>query len=317
LKVLFKKYDQNSGKVLKNVRPLLVSPAKGYIRPPNTGSEWWLTTTSIWNVDELIGRRIRDWRRLTGETGHTGGRSETFRKDHNSIYTGTHSVFPVPLAEWIILRYGGEPGGLIIDAFAGGPPRALAASAMGYRYLGFEIRSEQIDENVKALSALGFYDNVSYKCGDGCLLDGVPSSSCDFALTCPPYFNLEKYSDLAEDISYLPSYEEFNQLMFTCAQSHKRVMKPGAFVCIVTCAFRDKETGELIDFPGDTIRNFQEAGLLFWQDVVLSRNFASAAVRASNAWKGFKLVNRHERLIVMRTPEVKGETEGKKSKIKN
>jgi hypothetical protein len=81
-------------------------------------------------------------------------------------------------------------------------------------------------------------------------------------------------------------------------------MKPGAFVCIVVANFRAKD-GELTDFRGDTVANFREAGFTFWQDVVLSRNFASAAVRASNAWKGMKLVPRHEHLLVFRKPEVR------------
>lgn len=300
--MLFKKFDEASGKILKSSKPLLVSPSKGYVRPPSTGSEWWLSTTSIWPVDELLLRRIRDWRRLTNETGHSGERAGTFRKDHNSVYTGTHSVFPVPLVEWIILRYGGPEGGRIIDAFAGGPPRALVAAVMGYEYVGYEIREEQINENLKVLLELGIGANVSYRLDDGRFLNGCRDREFDFALTCPPYFNLETYSDLPDDLSNSSSYEEFNQSMLTCASSHKRVMKPGAFVCIVVSNFRAKD-GELIDFRGDTVVNFKKAGFLFWQDVILSRNFASAAKRASNAWKGKKLVMRHEHLLVFKTPD--------------
>jgi hypothetical protein len=303
--MLFKKFDEASGKTLKTSKPLLVSAAKGYVRPPETGSDWWQTTTSIWPVDELIGRRIRDWRRLTNETGHSGERAQSFRSDHNSIYTGTHSVFPVPLVEWIYLRYAGYNNTLhILDCFAGGPPRALVSSVMGFKYTGYEIRQEQIDENIRTLAALGFMDGVSYKLGDGTVLDGALPESFDFALTCPPYYNLEKYSDLESDLSNLPSYEEFNQSMFHCARAHFRVMKPGSFVCIVVSNFRDK-SGELIDFRGDTVCNFREVGFKFHQDVILSRNFASAAVRASNAWKGKKLVPRHEHLLVFIKPEVK------------
>ena len=311
--MLFKKFDQESGKVLKTARPLLLSAVQGYVRPKETGSEWWLSTTTIWPVDELIGRRIRDWRRLSNETGHTGERTSSFRKDHNSIYTGTHSVFPAPLCEWIILRYGGTVGGCIIDAFAGGPPRGLVSSIMGYQYVGYEIRQEQIDENTATLGRLGCPNSYSYICSSGTLLGSSPDRHFDMALTCPPYHNLEKYSDLPDDISNLGSYEEFNQSMFECAQAHRRVMKPGAFVCIVVANFRAKD-GELIDFRGDTVSNFREAGFKFHQDVILSRNFASAAVRAANAWRGKKLVPRHEHLLVFKTPE---EVENAKTKSKS
>ncbi len=303
--MLFKKFDQKSGKVLKNNRTLLFNPADGYIRPKTDGSEWWLTTTTIWNCDELIGRRIRDWRRLTGETGHDGTRNETMRSDHDSVYTGSHSVFPAPLAEWITLRYGGVPGGLILDAFAGGPPRAIVAALMGYRYLGYEIRQEQIDENLRNIAILGIGNSVVYKCSDGAILEGCDSNSCDFALTCPPYYDLEQYSDLPNDLSNLPNYDTFDRAMLTCAKAHFRVMKPSSFVCIVTCPFRvggDKDTNELRDFPGDTVRNFRAAGFMLWQKIVLSRNFASAAVRSTVSWRGMKLVPRHEELLVFRKP---------------
>lgn len=303
--MLYKKYDEISGKVLKTNQTKLFSAAQGYIRPKEDGSFWWLTTTSIWPVDELIGRRIRDWRRLMGETGHSGERTQTMRSDHDSIYTGTHSVFPAPLCEWIILRYGGPPGSTILDAFAGGPPRAVVSALMGYNYVGYEIRKEQIDENMETIARLGITSNVVYHCADGVLINNSADSSFDFALNCPPYYNLEQYSDLPNDLSNLPDYNTFMQAMSTCAKSHFRVMKPGAFVCIVTCPFRlggNKDENELIDFPGDCIRAFKDAGFMLWQKVVLSRNFASAAVRSSTSWKGKKLISRHEELLVFRKP---------------
>jgi len=65
--------------------------------------------------------------------------------------------------------------------------------------------------------------------------------------------------------------------------------------------FRDKN-GELIDFPGHTIENFQEVGFTYWQQVVLSKNFASAAKRSTNSWRGQKLVPTHEFLLVFKNP---------------
>lgn len=304
--MLYKKFDEASGKVLKTKQTKLFSAAQGYIRPSEYGSTWWLTTTSIWNCDELIGRRIRDWRRLMGETGHSGTRNETMRQDHDSIYTGSHSVFPAPLCEWIILRYGGQSGGIILDAFAGGPPRAVVAALMGYKYVGYEIRKEQIDENMETIARLGIKSSVKYHWSDGTILAGSDDCSYDFALTCPPYYNLEQYSDLPNDLSNLASYDEFDQAMATCAKSHFRVMKPGAFVCVVVGDFRlggNKYENELISFSSDTIRNFKNAGFLLQQTIILSKNFASAAVRASTSWLGKKLVPRHEYLLVFRRPK--------------
>jgi DNA modification methylase len=288
------------GKVLHKTRPLLITAKEGYSRP-DPGKAWFQTTTTVWRVDEIIRRRVRDWRRLLGEDGHTGTRTETMRADHDSVYTGTHSVFPAPLVEWVLLRYA-PPGSRILDAFAGGPPRAVVAAIMGYEYVGFDIRQEQIDEDKSVLIDLGLDRNCHYHLGDGCLLEGL-SETFDCALTCPPYWNLEQYSDLPSDLSSMKDYGTFSDAMYNCARAHRKHMKPGAFVCIVVGPFRDKKTGELIDFPAHTVMNFQDAGFIYWQQIVLSKNFASAAKRSTNSWKGHKLVPAHEFLLVFRTPQ--------------
>jgi hypothetical protein len=297
--MLFKTKDKASGKTLHTSRPLLITAAQGYTRP-SVGRDWFATTTSVWRVDELIRRRVRDWRRLLGETGHSGARNETFRKDHDSVYTGSHSVFPAPLVEWILLRYGGKPGNRVLDAFAGGPPRAVVSSIMDFIYHGFEVRQEQIDENMELVNALKL-KNIYYHLSDGRFLEGV-DGSFDFALTCPPYFNIEVYSDHPLDISTRTSYDQFLADIWFCAHSHRPLMRPGAFVCIVVGPFRDKRTGELIDFPAHTVNCFRDAGFVFWQQIILSKNFASAAKRSTNSWKGLKLVPIHEFLLVFRTP---------------
>ncbi len=272
-------------------KSLLLTTKQGYIRPAE-GKEWWSTTTTIW--------RVRDWRRLTGETGHDGTRAETMRKDHDSIYTGTSSIFPAPLMEYIVLRYGGPAGGKILDTFAGGPPRAVVSSLMGMEYHGIELRREQIDENVAVLKELKL-DNVTYYEGDGTYANiESPEGGFDCAITCPPYWQLEHYSNLPDDLSNLGSYDEFDSSILRCAHAHYPLMKPRAFVCFVVAPFRDKKSGELIDFPGHTVKNFKAAGFTYWQQVVLTKNFASAAVRSTNAWRGHKLVPCHEFLLVFK-----------------
>lgn len=283
------------GRVRQLNRPLLTSIEQGYVPPQMDFS----TSMTIWHVDEAIKRRVRDWRRLTGEDGHTGERAEKMRADHDSVYTGTYSVFPIPLAEYILMRYAGKRA-KILDAFCGGPPRAIAASLMDHTYHGVDIRQEQLDENEAVIDELRL-KRVHYHLGDARFLE-IDEDDFDFAYTCPPYYDLEVYSERRDDVSNALNYAEFNAGMMLSAYAHYPLLRPGAFLCIVVGNFRDKE-GELIDFRGHTVENFREAGFLFWQDVILSKNFASAAKRAGNAWKGMKLVPRHEHMLVFRKPE--------------
>ena len=90
-------------------------------------------------------------------------------------------------------------------------PRAVVAAIMGYEYVGFDIRQEQIDENFKLLEEMGLEGSVDYYLGDGCLLSpAFDMGKFDMALTCPPYWNLEKYSDLPNDLSNLKTYRDFD-----------------------------------------------------------------------------------------------------------
>lgn len=281
--------------MLTRSQSLLVDPKAAYLLP----RDQWHTSTTVWRTDELIRRQVRDWKRLMGEDGHTGTRAEVFRADHDSVYTATHSVFPAPLVEWALHRYS-RPGFTVLDAFAGGPPRAVVTAFMGMKYTGFDIRQEQIDENLKLLKRLKL--DAEFVCGDGCYMDGVPDGHFQFGITCPPYHDLERYSDLPQDLSNQRSYGEFRAGMALCAEAYFRKMCAGAFVAMAVGPFRDKR-GELVDFPGHVVTDFREVGFLYWQNIVITKNFGSAAKRASNAWRGLKLVPCHEFLLIFRKPE--------------
>jgi hypothetical protein len=317
---------RGTDKKLRRTKLTLIRPCDGYVRPVISFD----TTTTVWRVDELIKKRVRDWMELLGEDGYEGTRSDLrqdvqkikhktgageVEKEQISIYTGTYSVFPVPLMEYILVRYGPETGGKLLDAFSGGPSRGYVSAVMGYEYHGCDISKRQIDENLKMCKKNDF-KNVNYYLSDARNIDSTfEDSFFDVAVTCPPYYNLEVYSDDPNDLSNFATYGEFSGAMLEVACGHKNLMKEGAFVCIVVGNFRDKKTGELIDFRGDTVRNFREAGFVFWQDVILSKNFGSAAKRGSTSWKGQKLVPIHEHLLVFRNVSVDKKAKRKRTRL--
>ena len=255
------------------------------------------TSTTIWSLEDT--RAIRDWRKITGEDGSTGSRAGSFRKEETA-YSGTYSIFPYQLAVWMLLRYA-PPGSKVLDAFAGGPPRAVAASMEGYEYHGVDIRQEAIDENLTLLNKLNLA--ADYYLDDATLMKTVEDTDFDFSYTCPPYYDLEIYSNNPNDLSNSKNYQTFNEFMKQSIVNIYDRLKPGSFSCMVVGNFRDKKTSELIDFRGDTVNNHKSAGFIFWQDIVLAKSKGSAAVRAGNSWKGKKLVPQHEYLLVFKKPE--------------
>ena len=106
-------------------------------------------------------------------------------------------------------------------------------------------------------------------------------------------------------LSNLPSYEQFNEAMRDVAKAHRKVMKPGSFVCFVVAPIREAKriTDEQLALHADTITNFRMAGFKLWQDITLLMPSGSAALRAGRAWAGKKLVPRAQRLLVFKTPE--------------
>lgn len=115
------------------------------------------------------------------------------------------SIFDPVLAE-CVYRWFCKEGGSVLDPFCGGATRGYVSAMLGNRYTGIDIRKEQIDADIRQCS--GFKDRVSYICGDS-EKEVKSLGMFDFVFSCPPYYDLEVYSDKKEDLSNKPTYEEF------------------------------------------------------------------------------------------------------------
>lgn len=119
------------------------------------------------------------------------------------------SVFDPALCE-VLYRWFCTPGGTILDPFAGGSVRGIVANYLGFRYTGIDIRPEQIESNRQQSSAILPADNQpEWLVGDSNdALDGMRDRTFDLVFSCPPYADLEVYSDMPGDISNMP-YPQF------------------------------------------------------------------------------------------------------------
>ena len=116
------------------------------------------------------------------------------------------SVFDPVLCE-IMYKWFNTDNGTIYDCFAGGSVRGIIAEKLGYKYKGIDLRQEQIDENNRQAAAIGV--TPEWFCDDSLNADKyIDDNSADMVFTCPPYADLEVYSNDKRDISNM-SYDDF------------------------------------------------------------------------------------------------------------
>ena len=77
---------------------------------------------------------------------------------------------------------------------------------MGNKFTGIELRQEQADLNNQRLKG----SKSKYICDDGQnVLKHIKPNTQDLLFSCPPYFDLEVYSELENDASNQKEYASF------------------------------------------------------------------------------------------------------------
>lgn len=118
----------------------------------------------------------------------------------------------------------------------------------------------------------------------------------DLLLTCPPYFDLEQYSDDPADLSRCADYDAFLRDYTACLAAATDRMRPNAFAALVTGAVRDKR-GYVLDLPADTTRIMESLGWRLYQDAVLATVTATTAMRAGRQFAALRKLSRVHQMV--------------------
>lgn len=229
---------------------------------------------------------------LMNEKGLSGGCSD----GDPTVASGT-SIFDPVLTE-LAYRWFCPPGGHIVDPFAGGSVRGIVASVLGYKYTGHELRPEQVAANREQAAAICPENAPHWVIGDSAVtLAALPSTPADMVFSCPPYGDLEVYSDDPADLSaqewpqFLASYRAI------IAASVAR-MAPDSFAAFVVGEFRDKK-GMYRNFVGETVAAFEDAGARFYNEAILVTAVGSLPIRVGKQFKSArKLGKTHQQMLV-------------------
>ncbi len=115
--------------------------------------------------------------------------------------------------------------------------------------------------------------------------------------SCPPYGDLERYSDDPADLSTM-SYAEFLRAYRAIIEQCARALKPDRLACFVVGDFRDQKTGYYRGFVADTINAFRDVGLALYNDAVLVTAVGSLPIRVSGQFpSGRKLGKTHQNVL--------------------
>lgn len=210
------------------------------------------------------------------------------------------SIFDPALCE-LLLHWFCPPGGTVLDPFAGGSVRGIVSSKLGFKYTGIEIRDEQVTSNIAQCEEILKENFPLYMVGDSLSVLGVIEQLFDFLFSCPPYWNLEKYSDLPGDVSNM-KYPDFIDAYGSIINKSCKLLKPGALACFVVGEVRDKK-GNFIGLVPDTITLFAAAGMDFYNEAILINSVGSGCLRADVQFTaGKKLVKLHQNILVFRKP---------------
>ena len=211
---------------------------------------------------------------------------------------GGTSIFDPVLTE-LMYRWFCPDGGTILDPFAGGSVRGIVANYLGYKYTGIELRQEQVDSNRdQALSILPTNNQPQWYVGDSNKLLNDDWPMFDFVFSCPPYFNLEVYSNSPDDISNM-DYKNFYACYCEIIRKATKYLKVGGFACYVVSEVRDNKGGYIGLVP-DTINAFKFAGLQYYNEAILLNSTGSACLRADGNMRSLKLVRVHQNVLVFK-----------------
>jgi len=173
----------------------------------------------------------------------------------------------------------------VIDPFAGGSVRGIVAAMTGRQYTGVDLSERQIAanrENWEDIKSEGA-PLPAWVHGDSMSIDTLAPGAYDLLFTCPPYADLEVYSDKPEDISN-KDYPEFITLYRAIVGKTAAMLKSDRFAMIVVGDIRDKE-GRYRNFVSDTISAFQAAGMYLYNEAVLITAYGSLAIRAGKQFE--------------------------------
>lgn len=282
-------YDLFGNQVIKKH-----SLADKFIIPPfsifNSDSNEWQKKKKIWNniINDKAQARANKLRCYGNE------KALSFMSIRND--TSNTSVLDPVMSE-IILEWFTLPNYKVYDPFAGDAIFGTVSSYKNRLFTGIELREEQCIFNNNIVSAIT--DKSIYICDDANNIDNhISDNSQDFLFSCPPYADLEVYSDNPFDLSNM-SYEKFFTTIEIVLKKCFNKLKENRFACIVIGEVRDEKTGFYIGLVPKIINIMQSVGFGYYNEIILKTPIGNLHMRAGRYMNHNRKVGKqHQNILI-------------------
>ena len=239
--------------------------------------DWWITT---YGIQSELGREETESRTM-------------FWDSPTNV-----SIFDPVLCE-VMYDWFTPKGGRVLDPFAGGSVRGIVAEEMGRTYVGIDLSESQVKANQHQSK------KPLWICGDSDeKLDEVHNNHWDFVFTCPPYYDLEVYTDNPKDISNM-DVDSFDKKYESILRKSVQKLTNNRFFAIVVSEVREPSvtgkysTGRYRGLVRKTIDILENAGLEFYNDMILF-NSQHQASRVGKVYfeRNRKIPSVHQNILV-------------------
>lgn len=278
--------------------------ADRFLIPPfsvlNTREGWWQDRKRAWSSLGIQGEIGREAKAFSCNDGQQ--KKYDYLPD---ITTGT-SIFDPVLCELIYRWF--CPAGGVLDPFAGGSVRGIIACLLGNEYTGIDLSEKQLMANRDQADKICPNHKPCWIEGDAENIKQLTQNTeADLIFSCPPYFNLEVYSDDARDLSNM-NWESFLIKYRKIIKENCDLLKQNRFACFVVGEVRDKD-GNYVNLVGETIKAFLDSGLKFYNEGILVNTVGSLPIRITKQFdSGRKLGKVHQNILIFLKGDAKQAT---------
>jgi hypothetical protein len=243
-------------------------------------------------VQEFNPKTVAALKKIINDSGQT-------RKLVSGRFGDTSKTASIPNPEAIrrLILFFTKKGDNVFDPFAGGGARGLMAEALGRNYFGYELRKIEVDRIDEMKEVLKLYPQIVV--GDSTKVR-LPENAYDLAITSPPFWKVERYSESPNDLSNIKDYDIFLSELKKAIQNTYHTLKPGGKAIFMVSSFVDK-SGKLYDFEYDIKKLGLDVGFNSLYNITFKDATNQAVLRVGN-FAGRNAIKNSEVAVIFEKP---------------